>query len=85
MIARHPSVLEVGVAGLPDPERSEIVAAWIVPRAGETVDPTAIRAWCRESLAAYKVPARIEIRTELPKTMVGKILRRALQAEAQAS
>ena len=82
VISKHPSVLEVGVAGLPDPERSEIVAAWIVPRPDQTVDPNAIRAWCRESLAAYKVPARIELRKELPKTMVGKILRRALQAEA---
>jgi long-chain acyl-CoA synthetase len=84
VIARHPSVLEVGVAGLPDPERSEIVAAWIVPRAGETIDPQAIRIWCRKSLAAYKVPARIEVRKELPKTMVGKVLRRALQAEVRA-
>jgi long-chain acyl-CoA synthetase len=81
VISKYPTVLEVGVAGLPDPEKSEIVAAWIVPRPGETVDPQAIRSFCRESLAAYKVPSRIEIRKELPKTMVGKILRRALQAE----
>ncbi|HVE72573.1 MAG TPA: long-chain fatty acid--CoA ligase [Thermoanaerobaculia bacterium] len=81
VIATHPSVLEVGVAGLPDPEKSEIVAAWIVPRPGHVIDPQAIRRHCRESLAAYKVPARIETRSDLPKTMVGKILRRALVAE----
>ncbi len=80
-IATHPSVLEVGVAGLPDAEKSEIVAAWIVPRPGHVIDPQAIRLHCRERLAAYKVPSRIETRTELPKTMVGKILRRALVAE----
>ena len=85
VIAQHPAVLEVGVAGLPDPEKSEIVAAWIVPRPGETLDPQSIRLHCRESLAAYKVPSRIEIRTELPKTMVGKILRRALVAGVASS
>jgi long-chain acyl-CoA synthetase len=84
VIATHPSVAEVGVAGLPDPERSEIVAAWIVPRPGETIDVEGIRVHCRQSLAPYKVPSRIEVRKDLPKTMIGKILRRALVAEATA-
>ncbi|HET8772581.1 MAG TPA: long-chain fatty acid--CoA ligase [Thermoanaerobaculia bacterium] len=82
VIAEHPSVAEVGVAGLPDPIKSEIVVAWIVPRPGETVDAETIRAHCRQKLAPYKVPVRVEIRESLPKTMVGKVLRRELVAEA---
>ena len=82
VIAEHPSVAEVGVAGLPDPIKSEIVAAWVVPRTGTTVDTEEIRTWCRQKLAPYKVPARIEVRESLPKTMVGKVLRRELVAEA---
>ncbi len=82
VIAEHPAVAEVGVAGLPDPTKSEIVAAWVVARPGETIDPEAIKAHCRQKLAPYKVPSRIEIRQSLPKTMVGKVLRRELVAEA---
>ena len=55
----------------------------MVPRPGETVDAEALRGYCKEKLAPYKVPAKIEIRKELPKTMVGKVLRRALVAEAK--
>ncbi len=83
VIAEHPSVAEVGVAGLPDPIKSEIVVAWIVPRPGETVDAETIRAHCRQKLAPYKVPVRVEIRESLPKTMVGKVLRRELVASAR--
>jgi long-chain acyl-CoA synthetase len=85
VIAAHPSVAEVGVAGLPDARKGEAITAWIVPRPGETIEPEAIRTWCREKLAPYKVPSTIELRTELPKTMVGKVLRRVLVAEAKAA
>jgi long-chain acyl-CoA synthetase len=85
VIAAHPAVAEVGVAGLPDARKGEAITAWIVPRPGETLEPETIRAWCREKLAPYKVPSRVEIRTELPKTMVGKVLRRVLVAEAKAA
>jgi long-chain acyl-CoA synthetase len=77
-IAAHPKVLEVGVAGIPDPYRGETVKAWIVLKPGETAGPDDIKAWCKERLAAYKVPTHYEFRTELPKTTVGKILRREL-------
>jgi long-chain acyl-CoA synthetase len=82
VIASHPAVLEVGVAGVPDDVKGEVAKAWIVLKR-DAVAPTAqeIRAFCRERLAPYKVPAHIEFRTELPKTMVGKILRRVLVAE----
>jgi long-chain acyl-CoA synthetase len=85
IIASFPGVLEVGVAGLPDEKRGEIVAAWVVPARGESIDVGLLRAWCRTKLAPYKVPTHIEVRTELPKTMIGKILRRALVAEAKGA
>lgn len=83
VIASHPQVAEVGVAGVPDARKSEVITAWVVARPGETLDPDALRAWCRERLAPYKVPSKIELRKELPKTMIGKVLRRALVAEAK--
>ena len=77
-LTANPKVLEAGVAGIPDPYRGETVKAWIVVRPGETLTEDEIRAWCKERLAPYKVPSHIEFRTELPKTTVGKILRREL-------
>ncbi len=77
-IAAHPKVLEVGVAGIPDPYRGETVKAWIVLKPGQEATADEIKAWCKERLAAYKVPTHYEFRSELPKTTVGKILRREL-------
>jgi long-chain acyl-CoA synthetase len=77
-IAANPKVLEVGVAGIPDPYRGETVKAWIVLKPGQQTTPEEIKAWCKERLAPYKVPTHYEFRTELPKTTVGKILRREL-------
>ena len=78
-LASHPAVLEVGAAGVPDAVKGEVVKAWIVLRAGQAASEQDLRAYCREKLAPYKVPAQIEFRRELPKTMVGKVLRRALK------
>jgi long-chain acyl-CoA synthetase len=78
-IAQHPAVAEVGVAGVPDATKGEVVKAWIVLRAGQQVSEADLRAFCRETLAPYKVPAKVEFRAELPKTMVGKVLRRMLR------
>jgi long-chain acyl-CoA synthetase len=71
-------VLEAGVAGIPDPYRGETVKAWIVLKPGETVTEQELKAFCKERLAPYKVPTHFEFRSELPKTTVGKILRREL-------
>src|SRR5262249_46801595 len=78
-LASHPAVAEVGVAGVPDGHQMEAVTAWVVLRAGQTATEEELRAFCRERLAGYKVPKRILFRTDLPKTMVGKVLRRALK------
>ena len=79
VIASHPAVAEVGVAGIADATQGEAVKAWVVLRAGQTVTETDLRAFCRDKLAAYKVPSRVEFRAELPKTLIGKVLRRALR------
>jgi long-chain acyl-CoA synthetase len=78
VISAHPGVLEVGVAGIPDPYRGETVKAWVVPKPGVELSEEEIKDWCRERLAKFKVPTHVEFRTELPKTTVGKILRREL-------
>jgi long-chain acyl-CoA synthetase len=78
VLATHPAVAEVGVAGVPDEAKGEVARAWVVLRAGERADAEELRAFCRERLAPYKVPATVEFRSELPKSMVGKVLRRAL-------
>jgi long-chain acyl-CoA synthetase len=78
VVAAHPKVLDVGVAGIPDPYRGETVKAWIVVKPDETLTEEELKAFCKERLAAYKVPTHYEFRDELPKTTVGKILRREL-------
>lgn len=77
-ISDNPKVLEVGVAGIPDPYRGETVKAWVVVTPGETLTEEEIKDWCKERLAKFKVPTHVEFRDELPKTTVGKILRREL-------
>ena len=77
-IMSHPKVLEVGVGGIPDPNRGETVKAWIVLKPGEELTADELKAYCKEHLAPYKVPTHYEFRKELPKTTVGKILRREL-------
>jgi long-chain acyl-CoA synthetase len=79
VLTTHPSVAEVGVAGVPDTLKGEVIKAWIVPRGETRPTEDELRAYCRTRLAPYKVPASIEFRGELPKTMVGKVLRRALK------
>ena len=78
VLAGHPAIAEVGVAGVPDTAKGESVKAWVVLRAGHTATAEELQRLCKEKLAPYKVPSAIEFRTELPKTMVGKILRREL-------
>jgi long-chain acyl-CoA synthetase len=78
VIITHPKVLEVGVAGVPDAYRGETVKAWVVTKPGEAVTEEEIKQFCESKLAKFKIPTHVEFRDELPKTTVGKILRREL-------
>src|SRR5687767_6433777 len=84
VLAAHPSVQEVGVAGVPDDVKGEVVKAWVVKRQGTDPSVEELRAYCKQKLAPYKAPAQVEFRDALPKTMAGKVLRRALVAEHRA-
>ncbi|GAB6057678.1 long-chain-fatty-acid--CoA ligase [Desulfonatronum parangueonense] len=81
VLYQHPKVKEAVAVGIPHPTRGEIVKAFIVPKDGEVIEQSEIIEFCSQKLAKYKVPRRVEFRTELPKTLVGKVLRRALQQE----
>lgn len=81
VIASHPAVREVGVAGIPDPRTTEAVKAWIVLHEGQAATAEQIQEYCKEQLTGYKVPRFIEFRSELPKSIVGKVLRRELVRE----
>lgn len=85
VISDHPDVVEAGVAGIPDPYRGETVKAWVVVKPGASLDEDGVKAWCAESLADFKVPDQVEFRDELPKTTIGKILRRELVREHKES
>jgi long-chain acyl-CoA synthetase len=81
VVAAHPAVAEVGVAGTLDEFKGEAVGAWVVLRTGQTVTEKELRDFCRSQLAPYKVPSRVRFRNELPKSLVGKVLRRALRED----
>lgn len=78
VLCSHPNILEAAVIGIPDGDGSEKVKAFIVTK-GESITLEQVRAFAKQQLTAYKVPHLIEIRQELPKTNVGKILRRELR------
>ena len=79
VIATHPAVQEVGVAGVPDPHAGEAVKAYVVLREGMSATEQEIKDHCRKSLTGYKVPKYVEFRTVLPKSSIGKMLRRELE------
>lgn len=79
VISSHPAVAEVGVVGLPDEMRGEVVKAFVVIREDFTVAPSELKSYCRDRLAPYKVPAKYEFVTELPKSQIGKVLYRVLR------
>jgi long-chain acyl-CoA synthetase len=85
VIAAHPAVNEVGVGGIPDEYQGKAVKAWVVLGPGQQVTPIELRTYCRKKLAGYKVPKHIEFTDNLPKTMVGKVLRRELIEKEKSS
>jgi long-chain acyl-CoA synthetase len=81
IISRHPAVKEVCAAGVPGPEKSEIVKVWVVLKEGGSATERDIRQWVKERVVGYKVPGLVEFREVLPRTPVGKPLRRELVRE----
>jgi long-chain acyl-CoA synthetase len=82
VLVTHPLILEVAVVGVPDGAQGEAVKAFIVLKPGENVErpnENDLKEFCKKSLVAYKVPKFYEFKTELPKTPVGKILRKELR------
>lgn len=82
VLCSHPAIAECGVVGLPDQMRGEVVKAWVVLRDDAKATPGELKEYCRERLAHYKVPAKYTFVPELPKTQIGKVLRRALRQDA---
>ena len=80
----HPKIMEAAVAGINDPYRGETIKAYCVLKEGETMTEEEVIEHCKANLAAYKVPKLVEFRDELPKTMIGKVLRRMLREEEDA-
>jgi malonyl-CoA/methylmalonyl-CoA synthetase len=82
VLAEHPSVAEVAVAGVPDARRGEVLVAWIVPRrSDEPLDRQALDDWCRAALASFKVPRAFVEVASLPRTALGKVQKSALQED----
>ena len=81
VISANPAVHEVGVVGLPDKMKGETVKAFVVLRPDAKLTVSELKAWCRERLAPYKVPSQFEFVNDLPKSQIGKVLRRLLRQE----
>jgi long-chain acyl-CoA synthetase len=84
VLFQHPKVHEAVAVGIADKYRGETIKAYIVLKPGETATEKEIITFCREKLAAYKVPKLVEFRTSLPKSVIGKVLRKILRAEEEA-
>ncbi|WP_394278363.1 long-chain-fatty-acid--CoA ligase [Microbacterium sp.] len=78
-LRQHPSIADAAVVGIPDERSGEEVVAAVVAADGETVDEAAVREFCRGILTPYKVPRRIVVVDELPKSLIGKVLRRQVR------
>jgi long-chain acyl-CoA synthetase len=85
VLFQHPNVQDACAVGVPDEYRGETVRAYVVPKPGATLTAEELTAFCKQRLAAYKVPKQFEFRDSLPKTLIGKVLRRALREEAVAA
>ncbi len=81
VLHEHPAIKEAVSVGIKHPTRGEIIKAYIVPKEGETLSKADVLAFCREKLANYKVPKQVEFREDLPKSIVGKVLRRVIREE----
>ncbi len=84
VLHQHPAVAEAVAVGLPHPTKGEFIKAYVVLKAGQQATDRQIMDFCRENLSAYMVPKEVEIRDELPKSLIGKVLRRTLREEEEA-
>ena len=84
VLYQHPAIREAAVVGVPDPYRGETIKAYLVLKENEEINEKELEAFCRKQLAPYKIPRLYEYRDELPKTLVGKILRRVLIEEEKS-
>jgi len=82
MMMTHPAVGQVAVVGVPDHRLGEVGRAYVVPRAGATIDEAELIAWCREQMANYKVPRSVEVVDALPLNATGKVLKYVLRERA---
>ncbi|WNL37828.1 AMP-binding protein [Halomonas sp. PAMB 3232] len=83
VVAGHPDVVEAAAVGVPDEDAGEAIKLFVVSK-NSSLDAETLRAWCKKELTAYKVPKYVEFRDELPKTNVGKVLRRELRDEQKS-
>jgi crotonobetaine/carnitine-CoA ligase len=81
VVMTHPQVFDCAVIGVPDPIRDESIVAVVVAVEGEELQSDTIISWCKERLASFRVPERVEFRRILPRTSVGKIQKHVLKAE----
>ena len=81
----RPEIQECAVIGIPDKEWGEKVTAYIVPKAGEKIDPNVLKAFLKEHLSSFKVPKEYRVVDDLPKSGAGKILKRELREKTRES
>jgi acyl-CoA synthetase (AMP-forming)/AMP-acid ligase II len=83
MILAHPAVSQVAVIGIPDARMGEVGCAFVIARPGHEIEPDALIAWCREKMANYKVPRRVEVVDAFPLNSTGKVEKNALRQTVQ--
>lgn len=81
ILLKHPDIQDAGIAGILDEAQFEMIKAWVVPKPGKVLEPALILEWCGKYLTGYKVPKEIEFCVQLPRTAIGKLLRRELIRE----
>jgi acyl-CoA synthetase (AMP-forming)/AMP-acid ligase II len=81
LMYRHPGIAQVAVIGTPDERMGEVGMAFVLPRPGAVLDPAELIHWCRENMANYKAPRRIEIVSALPTNASGKVLKYELRRQ----
>jgi long-chain acyl-CoA synthetase len=78
-LLQHPAIADAGVAGIPDELRGEGIAAWVVLKPGATLTSAELHTWCKQQMASFKIPHKVMFVEALPRSVVGKLLRRELR------